>query len=531
MPTRWLACLVAIAAAAGGPASAIAEDWPQLQRDAARTGRTTDTVPAPFRARWVWFGPEDVLRNRQSKPGDPAWTDDLTSGPGRNYRMPESVPFSFAGSMQPIVADGRVFVGDVQGRVYAIALDDGSTLWTAPNPGGTLWPGVATDERVVFASTTGYVTAYDAAGGEQLWQYDAGRSITSSPALLDGVVYVASQSGHVHALKLSDGSEAWTSEYLGGPIQGGLCVADGKVYTGTEAMEALALDASTGEVLARRTLMGQSFRLVWPVAAEGRILFTTVPTVCVGSEYVNDAVLLGRPGQQVGWINDPEQKKPGYPTIDAEQSAIRQWLSGAGSVWETCFALRPGTLEKDYIVATGATEGCGTPPEPPTLDPRGRPLLWWATGHPTLTKRDTFGSNFSMDVSALDLQTGLRVPIDHGRFSGQTTETDNLYGMTVGGEMLYLRQNFRGTWAIDLTNAAGHFISAVYRNRDGGVWPAAITYAEGTLQTEDTQDAVRVPSTPPAPAGRVGPAIADGRLILTENFAVTCVETATGGAR
>ena len=47
--------------------AAAESDWPQLQRDAARTGRSPDEVAPPYRARWLWFGNAGTLRNRNSK--------------------------------------------------------------------------------------------------------------------------------------------------------------------------------------------------------------------------------------------------------------------------------------------------------------------------------------------------------------------------------------------------------------------------------------------------------------------------------
>ena len=459
-----------------------------------------------------------MLRNEKVDASDPRWKDDLTSVEGGNYPMPRRVPFSLAGSMQPIVATGRIFVADSQGHAYAIDADDGSTLWSAAISGGSLWPGVTDENTVAFGTLHGCLVALDASTGRPLWQFDTGKTITTAPALADGVLYAASQSGRVYALRLADGEPVWVSEYLGAPIQGGLCVHRGNVYTGTEAMEAIGLDAATGTVFARQKLMGQSFRLVWPVGAGDRVIFVTAGVVCVGSEYVNDPVLAGRPGPfgSIGW--DPDLR-PGYPDVASEEQAMRRWLAGDGKVWEQVFALRADDLRQDYIVATGATEGCGTPPNPPAIDGTGRPILWWASAYGTVIERCGFGTNFTTDISSFDLDTGRRVLIDNGRYADQTTETDNLYAMSIGGRYLYLRQNFRGTSAIDLTTSQHWRISAMYRRRDGGGWHSPVNYAQG-----DGGD-VRTPATPRSTAGRVPPAVARGRLYFSESFGVTCVET------
>src|SRR5436305_7670597 len=76
-------------------------DWPQLARDPQRTAGAANGVPPPYRARWIWCGPDKTLRN---KAADPNWPDDLSSGApaGINYPTPERVPFTLAGRAQPV---------------------------------------------------------------------------------------------------------------------------------------------------------------------------------------------------------------------------------------------------------------------------------------------------------------------------------------------------------------------------------------------------------------------------------------------
>lgn len=494
--------------------------WPQLQRDAARSGHAPTSVKPPYRARWVWFGPDWVLRNRNSEDGD-LWKDDLTSREGHSYRMPQAVDFSFAGGMQPIVEGGRVFVADMQGNVYGIDFDTGETLWTARQPGGSMFSGAASEGQVAFASVYGFVTSWDVETGEQLWQKDTGTSITHAPVLADGSLFVANHGGEVIRLDAATGKIAWRRQ-VGAPVYGGLCVSDGRVYLGNEAVEALALDAASGEILARRTVNGQGFRLTWPVAAGDRVIFTTFALVH-GSEYINDPIFSGK--EDPGW--EPELESIHKDYLE-EQQALREWLtSEEGCGFETTYALDKRTLSKDYIVAVGATDGCGMPPNPPVLSDAGRPILWWATAHPTLGPEGVFGSNFGMDLSYLDLETGLREVIVAPKNPKVRAEVDNLFGLTSGNGMLYARQNFRGTYAVDLSAGRKHWISALYRHRDGGDWPAPVNYAQGQRERERTwpDDLIRLPEHPGGRMkGRVGPTVVAERLLFTEHFGLTCVE-------
>ena len=99
-------------------------------------------------------------------------------------------------------------------------------------------------------------------------------------------------------------------------------------------------------------------------------------------------------------------------------------------------------------------------------------------------------------------------------------ETDNLYMMTVGGGYLYLRQNFRGTVAMQLSTANDRAISNEYKTRDGGTWLGDVCYAG------NYDSGARIPTTTNAGAtgGRSPVAVSGSRLYLVESFALTSVE-------
>ena len=141
----------------------------------------------------------------------------------------------------PAVADGRVFVGDWTGTMYALDADTGEELWqvtTEPAPGAPFGPIVSsaavTDVTVDGATTTLVVFGagprlytLDAEDGAEVWvRYfgadvpDEQTEIESSPVVHEGVVYVGMD---VHNR---------TVDQTGG-VRGGLW----------------ALDAATGETL------------------------------------------------------------------------------------------------------------------------------------------------------------------------------------------------------------------------------------------------------------------------------------------
>ena len=82
-----------------------------------------------------------------------------------------------------------------------------------------------------------------------LWTYEAGDSIESSAAIVDGVVYVGSQTGELHAVNLADGKLKW--KYKASPDgigESSPTVANGLVYVGDLAGVLHAVQVANGRV-------------------------------------------------------------------------------------------------------------------------------------------------------------------------------------------------------------------------------------------------------------------------------------------
>jgi len=509
----WLLAL------AGWTAVACAADWTQLQADSMRSGRTADSVAPPYRARWIWCGPNLTLRNRDSAAG---WTNDLRAREGYSYPMPRTVDFTLANSVQPIVAGSRVFVGSLEGRAYAIDADDGVTIWAAPLPGGTSVAGAVVDDVAVFVTLSGAIHGLATTNGRSLWTVQTRKSITSAPCVVGSSVLVASQDRHVYCLDARNGKQRWRSPRLRAPVQGGLAADGESVFVGAEDMTVYALRQGDGGIRATNRVRGQSFRLTHPVVQAGFVFFTSGMTPMMGSEYINDRMLADA------------------KDIADEDAIYARWLAGDsnGGRWpqasvdfQHLFALRTSDLKAPFLIPCGPSEGVGLPPNPPAVDPTGRVLCWWPTRFPRFTKVGAFGTKYSLDICGVNLTDGHRVPIDNGRLSNMWPgpETDNLYALSVGGDYLWLRQAFRGTQNIRLSDTKHHHVSARVRHEDGGNFGADVVYFDQPARQTATPNAVMEGESGPVVSqsnfeGRTAAVITGDRVYLAERFCVTALE-------
>jgi hypothetical protein len=480
-------------------------DWPQLGAGPARLGRTPDSVAPPYRARWIWTGPQRTLRNKDSAAG---WKDDLEPREATTFALPIRTTFTIAESVQPILAGGRLFIGTLEGKAYAIAADDGTTIWIADIPGGTAATAAVAGDAVVFAGLTGTVTAVKTADGMGAWTFLAKKAITAAPCVLGTAVFIADHGGNVACLDAATGKPRWQVR-LPAPVLGTPSAAGDTVYVPAEDMNLYALDVADGHTRAAGRVRGQSFRFQHPVIFRDLVWIQSAGVPCIGSEYVMEAVMADS------------------ADLKAEEANIARWLQGdtaagrwtdASKDWQHLFALRTKDLAPPFTIPCGPVEGGGMPADPVAVDNQDRVLTWWKTRFPKLTNLGAFGTKYSLDLAAVDPASGHRQPIDNGHLSGMWPgpESDNLYALTVAGDFVWLRQTFRGTQTINLKTSAHRFVAAEVRHRDGGTFNADIVYAN------EAKDLPRSPQPPLV--GRTPPIVVGNLAYVAETFGVTCIE-------
>jgi outer membrane protein assembly factor BamB len=147
----------------------------------------------------------------------------------------------------PAIADGVVYAGSWDGKLYALDEATGAVKWVAATPGIRNSSPAIADGRVFVASYYGSLYAFHIANGKPAWTAELGRYEGSSPTVANDAVYVTS-GGKLRAFDARSGALKWRVRT--GSTQSP-AVANGVVYaTGKYGLR--AFDAATGAAIWRR---------------------------------------------------------------------------------------------------------------------------------------------------------------------------------------------------------------------------------------------------------------------------------------
>ena len=253
----WLAA--AAMASAAGLDEAPANAWPMFRGCPAGTGRSAAALSLPLEERW--------------------------------HRAFEKTAFEAT----PVIADGTIYIGDLDGSFHALALATGATTWTfkseAGFPSAAAVSTAATLPLVVVGDGDGRVRAFDTATGAVRWEYATDGEISGGPTIVhDGTaarVLVGSQDASLSCLNLADGTLLWKHS-IADQIRCSPTLAGGKVFLAGCDGKLHVIDAQTGA--AESAVVSDGPTGTTPTAHDNRVFFGTEGGAFYGIDFTAAAV-------------------------------------------------------------------------------------------------------------------------------------------------------------------------------------------------------------------------------------------------
>ena len=111
---------------------------------------------------------------------------------------------------------------------------------------GTVSSSPAVSNGIIYVgSDDNNLYAIDAITGKEKWRFATGDDVYSSPAVANGVVYVGSGGVNLYAIDAVTGKEKWRF-MAGGAVSSSPAVSNGVIYVGSSVKNLYAIDAVTG---------------------------------------------------------------------------------------------------------------------------------------------------------------------------------------------------------------------------------------------------------------------------------------------
>ena len=365
-----------------------------LAHDPARSGATSTEIRPPFERKWYRLFPDEGL---------------------------------MAG-VQPIVKDGKVFIGTLTGILHAIDGNTGKDLWTFKTAGAILHTCAASEGKVFFGNAEGKIYAVNAADGSPVWSVQTGSAVWNSPLVYEGMVIVGSRDGKLYAIDSDSGAIKWVAP-TGSPLLSSpaLDTKARRVYVGSEDMHVYAFKFGDGRQIWRSDkLPGASLRGYHPVVApDGSVMVTVTPVISQDSiepilldmvkEIFGDFASWRHTKEENARLREQNFKQMENPdTYQSQLRYIRKRLTEQPA-YQTFFVLDPKTGKQKFVAPIVYAESMNGTGAPPVVTPDGKVVVKFQA---LLRSRYEHYSPF-LNVGYLDTSTGHITPImDQSRTYG-----------------------------------------------------------------------------------------------------------------
>ncbi|MCW4028890.1 MAG: PQQ-binding-like beta-propeller repeat protein [Candidatus Bathyarchaeota archaeon] len=154
-------------------------------------------------------------------------------------------------SASPAIVNDILYVGTGDGKVIALNVTSGDTIWNYTTGSGISSSPAITNGVLYVGSVDDNLYALNATTGTLLWSFTTGGNVNSSPAVSKGLVFFGSEDGKLYALNAQTGVQVWNYSATGNYNNAAPCVENGivyaSIYSSSTSGSVFALNATTGQ--------------------------------------------------------------------------------------------------------------------------------------------------------------------------------------------------------------------------------------------------------------------------------------------
>ena len=134
----------------------------------------------------------------------------------------------------PLFANGKVYVGSLDGNLYAIDPTSGKEEWRFSTGKGIVSKPELKSGTLYVGGFGGRLYGVDASSGKEKWSFKASSWVWSRPVVSGSKLYFGDFEGNLYALDPSTGEQAWKLNLGHGSIRAAVAVTGSLVVVATE---------------------------------------------------------------------------------------------------------------------------------------------------------------------------------------------------------------------------------------------------------------------------------------------------------
>ena len=157
----------------------------------------------------------------------------------------------------PAVSNGVVYFGDGDGIFHAVDISTHKMKWQFPTDGEIISSANIVGDRVLFGSYDGFLYCLNRENGERLWKLETEGYVhgtpgvwtqtTGEPSDTANYVILTGCDSYLRIIDMDDGTQTQQVD-LGAYVGASPAVSENRVYCGTYGTEILAVALDTGEI-------------------------------------------------------------------------------------------------------------------------------------------------------------------------------------------------------------------------------------------------------------------------------------------
>jgi outer membrane protein assembly factor BamB len=192
---------------------------------------------------------------------------------------------SIGTSNAPAISAGKVYFGAENGKMYCVNASNGEELWNYPTNGKIMECPSMANGKVYFGSVDWKIYCLNAENGQSLWNFSTNYYVDSTPAIAYGKIFIGSRDCNLYCLNANTGQYVWSFS-ANDQVDSSPAVADGKVYVGSDDGRMYCLNADTGTKL--WDYMTGSYVMSSPAIANAKVYIGSYDTnlYCFGGVVV-----------------------------------------------------------------------------------------------------------------------------------------------------------------------------------------------------------------------------------------------------